>query len=297
MATLLSKDFVRSTVEKYRGRRGALISILDEIQTREGYLPETALRQVADLTGRTLIDVFGVATFYKAFRLTPRGMHLVSVCLGTACHVRGAGGVAAALQDHLDLPADGGTSQDGAFTLEPVRCVGACALGPILVIDGDYMANVSATRAVALIEGRRDGEGAVCPTEDERVFPVEVNCPRCNHSLMDPDYLVDGYPSVRFTVSFGQEHGWLRLSSLYGSYAIETGGEVPADTIVHFFCPHCHGDLMGAWNCTECGAPMVPVLVQGGGMVQICSRRGCHSHLLDLEVDPEGQTPPPPLPR
>jgi NADH-quinone oxidoreductase subunit E len=285
---------VLSVVEKYRDRRGSLISILDEVQTREGYLPESALRRVAELTGRDLADVYGVATFYKAFRLTPRGKHLVSVCLGTACHVRGAPSVARALEDHLGVRGDGGTTADRMFTLEEVRCVGACALGPILVIDADYSANVGTAKAVALVEARRNGLDEVSPVDDERVFPVEVTCPRCHHSLMDPDHLVDGHPSVRFTVSYGQEHGWVRLSSLYGSYAMEAGGEVPADAIADFFCPHCHGDLMGAWNCTDCGAPMVPVLVRGGGMVQICSRRGCRSHLLDLEGDAEAPREPSP---
>jgi NADH-quinone oxidoreductase subunit E len=287
----MAEDSVRAIVEKYRHARGGLISMLDEIQTRDGYLPEPALRQVADLTGRPLVDVYGVATFYRAFRLTPRGKHLVSVCLGTACHVRGAQGVVRAIEEHLGIRGDGGTTADREFTVEPVRCVGACALGPIVVIDGDYSANVDATCAVGLVEARRRGLETVSPTHDERVFPLEVNCPRCNHTLMDPDFRVDGYPSVRFTVSFGQEHGWVRLSSLYGSYAMESGGEVPADTVVHFFCPHCHGDLMGAWNCTGCGAPMVPMMVRGGGMIQICSRRGCRSHLLDLEGDAESPVP------
>jgi NADH-quinone oxidoreductase subunit E len=280
-------EFVRSVVDNHRGRRGALISILDEIQTKEGYLPEHALRRVAELMGRTLVDVYGVATFYKAFRLTPRGKHLVSVCLGTACHVRGAAAVARALEDDLEIQGNGATTADHEVTLEEVRCVGACALGPILVIDGDYSPHVDADRAVALVRDRRTGVEPLSPSADERVFPVEVNCPRCNHSLMDPDHLVDGHPSVRFTISFGKEHGWVRLSSLYGSYAMEAGGEVPADEVAHFFCPHCHGDLMGGWNCTACGAPMVPVMVNGGGMVQICSRRGCRSHLLDLEGDTE----------
>lgn len=285
-------DFVRSVVENHRDRRGALIAILDEIQTREGYLPEVALREVACLTGRTLVDVYGVATFYRSFRLTPRGKHLVSVCLGTACHVRGAPAVARALQDDLGIRGTGATTADREVTLEEVRCVGACALGPILVIDGDYSANVSPGRAVDLVRARRNGLAVVAPAADERVFPVEVNCPRCNHTLMDAENLLDGQPSIRFTVSFGQEHGWVRLSSLYGSYAMESGGEVPADEVAHFFCPHCHGDLMGGWSCAACGAPMVPVMVNGGGMVQICSRRGCHSHLLDLEGDAEAAVAP-----
>jgi len=94
---------------------------------------------------------------------------------------------------------------------------------------------------------------------------------------------VDGVPSIRMTVSFGHEHGWLRLSSLYGSYSVESGNEIPVGTVVNFFCPHCHAELIGAWNCTVCDAPMVPMIVRGGGIVQICSRRGCKSHMLDLE--------------
>lgn len=281
----MSEAQLRGIVEKYRSERGGLISMLDEIQTKEGYLPEPALRAVARLTGRHLTEVYGVATFYRAFRLSPRGKHLTSVCVGTACHVRGAPAVLREFEERLDLDGLEGTSADGQFTLEPVRCVGACALGPIVVIDGDYYSNVGPSRVPELIEARRHGLQKLAADEDERVFPLEVSCPRCNHSLMDRERLVDGYPSIRVTASYGQEHGWLRLSSLYGSYTIESGGEIPADTVVHFFCPHCHGDLLGAWNCTTCGAPMVPMLVRGGGMVQICSRRGCFGHMLDLGSD------------
>ncbi len=117
---------------------------------------------------------------------------------------------------------------------------------------------------------------------DRRIFPLEVNCPRCNHSLMDPRFSIDGYPAIRVTVSFGREHGWLRLSSLYGSYNVESEYEVPKDAVVNFFCPHCHAELRGAAACPECGAAMVPMIVRGGGVVQICSRRGCRGHMLDL---------------
>jgi NADH:ubiquinone oxidoreductase subunit E len=283
----MTVERVSTIVEKYRDVRGGLIAMLDEIQSKAGYLPESELRAVALLTGRSLVDVYGVATFYKAFRLRPRGRHLVTTCVGTACHVRGAAAVLREFQQQLGLDAVGvtdGTSADGEFTLEPVRCVGACALGPIVVIDGDYHAAVGPARVAELIAARRGGETGSA-VDDERNFPMELNCPRCLHSLMDRERLVDGLPSVRFTVSFGQQHGWLRLSCLYGSYAVEAGGEVPADTIVNFFCPHCHGELIGAWNCTSCGAPMVPLMVLGGGIVQICSRRGCRSHMLDLEGD------------
>ncbi len=99
---------------------------------------------------------------------------------------------------------------------------------------------------------------------------------------MDPEHSIEGHPSVRVTISFGRKHGWLRLSSLYGSYTIESEHEIPADTVAHFFCPHCHAELAGATDCPACAAPMVPLIVRGGGMVQICSRRGCRSHMLDV---------------
>src|SRR5690606_22695369 len=104
-------------------------------------LPEQALREVADATGRPLVDVYGVATFYRAFSLKPRGKHVCTVCLGTACHVRGAPAVVSAFEKRLAVKA-GETTSDEEFTLETVACLGACALGPIVVADGHYFSNV-----------------------------------------------------------------------------------------------------------------------------------------------------------
>lgn len=270
-------------IEKYKHSRGGLIAILEEIQSKYGYLPENALRVVADKTSRALVDIYGVATFYKAFRLKPRGKHLTSICLGTACHVRGGPDIAEEFSKELKVTSNGGTTSDKEFTLETVRCLGACALGPIVVVDGHYFSNVKTNQVKGIVNKTRDGLDRVEIKQDQRIFPLEVNCPRCNHSLMDPTHLIDGYPSIRMTISFGHEHGWLWLSSLYGSYTIESGNEIPVDSVANFFCPHCHAELIGAWNCTVCEAPMVPMIVRGGGIVQICSRRGCRSHMLDLE--------------
>jgi methionyl-tRNA synthetase len=85
------------------------------------------------------------------------------------------------------------------------------------------------------------------------------------------------------TISFGQAHGWLLLSSIYGSYNVQSEHEIPMETVVDFFCPYCHAELRGASKCADCGASMVPMIVRGGGVLQICSRRGCRSHRLDLE--------------
>ena len=120
-----------------KGNQTGLISILEDIQADYSYLPEEALRIVSEKTGRSLVDIYGVATFYKAFSLKPRGKHLISACLGTACHVRGGQAVASEFQRQLGIK-PGETTSDNLITLETVNCLGACALGPIVVVDGHY---------------------------------------------------------------------------------------------------------------------------------------------------------------
>jgi len=277
----MKTEEILGIVERHSGDRGGLIGMLQDIQAVYSYLPADALRIVAEQTGRSLVDIYGVATFYRAFSLTPRGKHLVSVCLGTACHVRGGPRVAEEVERQLNIRA-GETTPDKMFTLETVNCLGACALGPVVVVDGHYFSGVNASKVRAILEKTKEGLDKIEIRADRRIFPLEVSCSRCNHSLMDSGHLVDGFPSVRITQSFGQQHGWLRLSSLYGSYNIETEYEVPQDTVLHLFCPHCHTELVGATDCPECGIQMVPMIVRGGGIVQICPRRGCRGHILDL---------------
>jgi NADH-quinone oxidoreductase subunit E len=277
----MNPEHILGILENHRGDLGEVISILEDIQARYGYLPEDALRIVANETGRSLVDIYGVATFYKFFSLKPRGKHLISVCLGTACHVRGGRGLANEFERQLGIHA-GETTSDRSITLETVNCLGACALGPIVVVDGHYFSKVSNQRAKDIIHRARVGLDRVDVKTDQRLFPLEVSCPRCNHSLMDRSHYIDGYPSIRVTISFAGKHGWLRLSCLYGSYSVDHEYPIPMDTVVNFFCPHCHGELFGASICPECGAPMVPMIVRRGGMIQICSRRGCKGHMLDL---------------
>ncbi len=272
---------VKNIVEKHSHNHGGLIGILQDIQARYSYLPPDALSAVAELLDRPLIDIYGVATFYKSFSLEQRGKHLCSVCSGTACHVRGAPKIADEFEKQLDIKA-GETTEDKEFTLETVNCLGACALGPIVVSDGHYFSNVKTPKVKEIISETKTGLDNVEVETDRRIFPVEVSCARCNHNLMDQDYLIDGYPSIRVTVSFGLKHGWLRLSSLYGSHKVESQHEVPTDSVPDFFCPHCHGELVGTGECGDCNAPLVPMIIRGGGIVQICSRRGCNWHLLDV---------------
>jgi len=268
-------------VKKHDRDQGGLIAILEEIQVKCGYLPEKALRMVAESTARSLIDVYGIATFYRSFSLEPRGKHLISACLGTACHVRGAPMVVEELERQLGIEA-GQTTPDREFTLETVNCLGACALGPVVVIDGRYFSKVRKSRVAQLLAEARRGLDKVDVAEDRRIFPIEASCPRCNHSLMDETFALDGRPSVRLTVSFDQRHGWLRLSSLYGSSNTAADPDIPEGAVAEFFCPHCHAGLGGPSSCPACGAPLVPLIVRAGGIVRICSRRGCNSRTLDL---------------
>lgn len=269
------------TPQSRDGEMDGLIALLERIQARYNYLPEDALREVSASTGRSLVDIYGVATFYRAFSLKPRGRHLVSVCLGTACHVRGGPAIAEEFERRLGIR-PGETTEDREFTLETVNCLGACALGPVAVVDGHYFCKVRRTEVKNILHKTTTGLDAVDVEGDERIIPVEVSCPRCNHSLMDRNHLVDGRPSIRVSASFADHHGWLCLSSLYGSYSTASQYDIPEDTVVNFFCPHCHQDLSGPQDCPECGAPMVRMIVRGGGVIQVCSRRGCKSHMLDI---------------
>jgi NADH-quinone oxidoreductase subunit E len=268
-------------IEKHAGDRGGIIAILEEIQISYGYLPEKALRIVSDKTKRSLVDIYGIATFYRSFSLKPRGRHLVCACLGTACHVRGAPRIVEELQSQLGIQA-GETTADMEFTLETVNCLGACALGPVVVIDGHYFSKVKKSGISRLLEKARTGFDKTDLGKDKRIFPIDVSCPHCNRSMMDESVAIDGYPSIKVNISSDHEHGWLRLSCLYGSYNISTELDVPMDTVVKFHCPHCHVELPSTSNCAMCKAPMVPLLVRGGGIVKICSRRGCKNHILDV---------------
>jgi len=273
--------YIEKILEKHQHDHGGLIAILEDIQAKYSFLPEDALRVVAEKTGRSLVDIYGVATFYKAFSLKPRGKHLVSCCVGTACHVRGSHTTVGEVEKQLAVKS-GETTVDKEFTLETVNCLGACALGPVMVVDGHYFSNVKTIMVSDILVRARKGLDTVDIDTDQRIFPVEVSCARCNHSLMDSRQIIDGHPSICVTISFGQQHGWLALSCLYGSYNIATEFEIPNDMVVHMFCPHCHAELLGGGKCGDCGASMVPMIVRGGGIVQICSRRGCKNHILDL---------------
>jgi NADH:ubiquinone oxidoreductase subunit E len=131
MGTTLDK-----IIEEYQGKPGEIISVLEKIQEVYGYLPQEVLKEVSEKLQVHLSQLFSLATFYSAFTLKPRGEHIVHVCLGTACHVRGAPKIVDELSRLLGIkPSD--TTEDMKFTLETVRCIGCCSLAPVLKVDKD----------------------------------------------------------------------------------------------------------------------------------------------------------------
>jgi NADH-quinone oxidoreductase subunit E len=128
-------------IDKYQSEKGILIQVLLDVQHEYNWLPEEALKQISDRLGIPFSQVYRVASFYKAMSLTPRGKHLVRVCLGTACHVRGAPRILDNVEQTLNIKA-GQTTQDMKFSVERVNCLGCCALGPVMVIDGEAHGNL-----------------------------------------------------------------------------------------------------------------------------------------------------------
>ena len=136
---------VDSLIDSYIDKEELLISLLQDIQTEFNYLPQDVLVSVSQKLDIPLSQVYSLATFFKAFSLKPRGRHLVTVCVGTACHVRGAQRMVDKLERDYELRL-GGTTEDSRFTLETVNCLGCCALGPVVVVDGKYESQMKADK-------------------------------------------------------------------------------------------------------------------------------------------------------
>ena len=144
---------------EYQGRPGALIPVLQIAQGIFGYLPENVLKRVAVRLGKSYSEVAGVVGFYSFFSTVPRGKHLVRVCLGTACYVRGGKQVLEGCRQELGIDV-GGTTSDGLFTLEVARCFGACGLAPTIMIDEDVHQRVKPLKLRALFAVYRNGRAA-----------------------------------------------------------------------------------------------------------------------------------------
>jgi NADH:ubiquinone oxidoreductase subunit E len=155
MALELTK--VDTIIDKNGLEQRVLIPSLLEIQTEYHYLPQEVLARVSERMNIPLIQVFQVASFYKAFSLEPRGKHTVTVCLGTACHVRGGVRLIEQVGRMLEIE-PGQTTKDMQFTLEAVSCLGCCALGPVMVVDGKYYGNMVASKVEKVIQKYRETE-------------------------------------------------------------------------------------------------------------------------------------------
>lgn len=128
-----------------------LIALLQDVQEVYGYLPEAALQEVADFIGIPLSRVYGVATFYNQFRLTPLGQNVIRVCRGTACHVNNSANILFALETALNIKA-GQTTRDKKFTLETVACIGACSIAPVITVNDDYHGRISVKDVPGIIK-------------------------------------------------------------------------------------------------------------------------------------------------
>lgn len=139
-------------LDRYEGVDGALIPVLQKIQGEYGYLQEETINLVAERMNISASEIVGVATFYSQFRLKPRGVHLIKVCCGTACHVKGASKITEAFSEKLDVEV-GSTTKDTMYTLEEVACLGACSLAPIITLDGDVHGNLVPDSVADIIPG------------------------------------------------------------------------------------------------------------------------------------------------
>ena len=142
---------------EYEGVYGSLISILQGAQEEYGYLPDDVLLYIAERTGNTIAQVRGVATFYAQFRFAPVGKYLFQLCAGTACHVNGSEALLSALESELGLT-DGGTTEDGLFTLNVVACLGCCSLSPVLMVNGEVHSSMTPEKLRALIAELKNRE-------------------------------------------------------------------------------------------------------------------------------------------
>ncbi len=147
----MSNEVLERILKDRRSQPQQLVEVLQDVQEAFGYIPQEAMTTISHELGVPLIEVSRVAHFYKAFSLKPRGKHVITVCLGTACHVRGAVRMIDQAKGELGI-GPGETTPDRMFTLERVNCLGACALGPVVVLDGVYHPKMTPNKLRQLIE-------------------------------------------------------------------------------------------------------------------------------------------------
>jgi len=154
------EDFsaVDKIIEGYHGDKTAILAVLQDIQVVYNYLPREAMMRVVEKMGVSQTQVSSLATFFHAFSLKPRGKNIVTVCMGTACHVRGAPRVLEEIERQMGVK-NQETTADGQFTVETVNCVGACALGPLVMVNGNYHGNIATSEVSEVLDQYRKPAG------------------------------------------------------------------------------------------------------------------------------------------
>ena len=145
------REKLLSCIQAHRGEPGALMPVLHEAQNIYGYLPAEVQTVIADGLNVPLAEVYGVATFYSQFSLNPKGKHRVSVCLGTACYVKGSDKILAEIEKELRISC-GECTPDKKFSIDSCRCVGACGLAPVMIVDGDVYGKLNPKEVAAILD-------------------------------------------------------------------------------------------------------------------------------------------------
>ena len=153
----MDMNSVDKIIENYKGAPSSLLAIMQDVQDEARYLPREAMERIAERLSVPIARVYQMATFFDSFHLEPRGKHICTVCMGTACHVRGATRLVEQLERDLDIES-GGTTEDMMFTIEEVNCVGACALGPLVIIDDKYHGNMTSSSIQKVVKRIRKAD-------------------------------------------------------------------------------------------------------------------------------------------
>lgn len=144
-----------AVISKYEGVKGKMMPILQEAQEIYGYLPIEVQKIISEKTGVSVEEIYGIVTFYSQFKLNPDGQIAIAVCLGTACYVKGSGEVIEEISKQLGVPV-GGISEDGRYSLEATRCIGACGLAPVLTVNGEVYGRLTKADVASVLAKYRD---------------------------------------------------------------------------------------------------------------------------------------------
>lgn len=152
----ITKDEILSILEQYPREQRFCLAILQDMQRKYNYIPREGMEALAEYLDCPLSSLYSMATFYKALSLTPKGEHIIKLCDGTACHIRGAANLSEGVTRHLGIR-DGETTEDGLFSLELVNCLGSCALAPVMVVDDTYYGKVTMEKLPQILDSYRKG--------------------------------------------------------------------------------------------------------------------------------------------